>query len=707
MADVPSAGGGEIAGPVGPVPGTPAPDAGIPQIPDAAPTIEPAGPHDVGSDQSQEAPLDPTLTILQQRLERGFQDGENTQADGRPQQGNEPSGASEADTDPRGILEDIGAGAAEIERQDVVQAMTERETWYQHTFGERGVKPDPDESPDKRLQRVAAKRQELTDRYTSEGASRAVVDQRIAEYAQRVGADKARAEGLTAIPEGSSFRAEGSHTQIMKQAESMIQAYFNSDQGSFSGEGDLDQAGIVRTQTEQYLQLIEAGIAEGSIADDISARDVYQLVADNIAALGLQDRAATEVLLGDHGVRHLVHHNINVSQSLAQQFRERDYPMTAKDTLLLHQIMIYHDLGYAMDPVRGAMKADGVRGQDAGHALLASQYIREHLVDPTSPWHKVFNTQDFETMHRAISFHDSADTNVRQVDFTRPEGPADIEGKRRLIESIVRVADNTHAFEDKLPALLYALPDSIRYMRLLKTAGETGDNEAVAAIRERFRADIMASDGISTGDKEAFSQALDSLAPTSYKYTVGRIAGRRPEYSLEDTADGGVKVNITLTESRAHKSVVETFGMNSYGQLKKFVKDVTGEGFNEDDFNSGKVVSDSLDITVRKRGEARRESSIYEKSVMKGLKSKEFQTFLASDGDLITRDQQVEVIMNKASELSDADFAARARLIVGPSQLGDNPDRASVVEALEYTRVALSRQRRENLQAYMDRQPVN
>lgn len=308
-------------------------------------------------------------------------------------------------------------------------------------------------------------------------------------------------------------------------------------------------------------------------------------------------------------------------------------------------------------------------------------------------------------MHRAISFHDSADTNVRQIDFTKPDGPADIEGKRRLIESIVRVADNTHAFEDKLPALLYSLPDSIRYMRLLKTAGETGDNEAVVAIREQFRRDIMARNDISKGDKKAFSQALDSLAPSSYKYTVGRIAGRRPEYSLVDADDGGVKVNIMLTESRAHKSVVEVFGMDSYVQLQKFVKDVTGSKFNIDDFYAGKIKSESLDIFVRRRDQARRESSVYEQSIMKVLNNKEFQTFLNADRDLITRDEQVSVMMNAASELSDADFEARARLVVGSSRLGDAPNRAAIMEALEYTRVTVSRQRRENLQAYLDRNP--
>lgn len=674
-----------------------------------APTTPEVAQPQVSIGEQPDVPQDPTLTILQQRLERGFQDEDNTQVADQMQQGDgdQPLSGAEAHTDPRAILKDIGAGAAEIERQDVVRAMTERENWYQHTFGENGVKPTAGETAEARLQKVVAKRQELTDRYTSEGASRAAVDQRINAYAQRVGADRARTEGLAAIPEGLAFRAEGSRVQIMAQAESLIKAYFNSEQGSFSGEGDLDQADIVRTQTEQYLQLIEAGIAEGSISGDISSQDVYQLVADNIAALGLQDRAATEVLLGDHGVRHLVHHNINVSQSLAQQFRDKGYPMTAKDTLVLHQIMMYHDLGYAMDPVRATMKADGVRGQDAGHALLAAQYVREHLVDPTSSWHKVFNTQDFETMHRAISFHDNADTNVRQIDFTKPEGPEDIGGKRRLIESIIRVADNTHAFEDKLPALLYALPDSIRYMRLLKTAGETGDAESAAVIRERFRSDIMASDKISAGDQEAFSQALDSLAPSSYRYTVGRIAGRRPEYSLIETADGGVKVNITVTESRAHQSVIEAFGMDSYVQLRKFVKDVTGEGFNEDDFNAGKVTSDALDISVRKRGQARRESSGYEQNVMRGLRIQEFQTFLNTDRDLLTRDQQVSVIMNGADELSDADLIARTRLIVGPSRLGDNPDRAYAIKSLEQARVSLSQQRRENLQSYMDQQPVN
>jgi hypothetical protein len=677
MTDVPSASvGGEMPAAVGPV-GPAATGAEIPAVE--------TGDQAIPNTTAETTQPDPTMAILQQ-LERGMADATEPN-DG---QGEADGNAGEAS---RSALESIAAGPQEMERREVVKAMTERENWYQHTFGERAGQGDPAV--------VIAKRQELTERYMSEGASRAVVEQRIEEYAVKVEAN--RNAGLEAIPEDTAFDTEGSRDLIMAQAEPLIQAYFKSDRGSFSKEGELDQAGIVREQSQQYVQLVADAIAEGSISRDITAREVYKLVADNIAALGLQDRAASEVLIGDHGVRHLVDHNTRVASLLATQLAEKGYPMTAKDTLLLHQIMLYHDIGYAMDPVRGAMKTDGVRGQDAGHALLAAQFVREQMVDPASPWHKVFNTQDFETMHRAISFHDSPDTGVKQVDFSRPEGPNDLEGKRRIIESIVRTADNTHAFEDKLPALMNAVPESLKYMRLLKTAGETGDPATITAIKEKFKATLGASNDISSGDKEAFMGAIDSLVPQSYKYTVGRIAGRKPEYKLVDQVDGsGVQVQISVVESPSHRSVVEAFGMGSFGQMRKFVEDVLGEKFNEEDFLNGKVSSRDLEISFRKKDQAYRQSTQYEQNVMRGLKGKEFQAFLNADVQLIGRAQSLANDINKAAtgELDDSALRARVRATLGP-QVDQIPDRDGIIAALESTQNQIGQQRLENLQNYL------
>lgn len=642
-------------------------------------TAETAQPAFDQADQAAQAeapkPIDPTILLIQNRLQRSIAE---------PNTGEDTS---------RDTLEALAADPQEMEREDAVQVMVERENWHQHTFGERAGKDDPEVGK--------AKRQELIDRYRSEGASRKATEQRIEEYAQKVGAD--RSAGLEAIPDGEAFfTAEGSKDRILAQAEPLIQAYFNSDQGSFSTEGELDQAKIVRTQTEQYVALVRQAIEEGSIPDDITSREVYQLVADNIAALGLQDRAATEVLLGDHGVRHLVDHNINVAADLAAQLKAKGYPMTAKDTLLLHQIMLYHDIGYAMDPVRMAIRQDGPKGQDADHALLAAQFVREHMVDTSSPWNKIFNTQDFETMHRAISFHDSADTGVKQVDFSRLEGPDDIEGKRRIIESIVRTADNTHAFEDKLPALIYAVPESLKYMRLLKTAGEVGDKAAEADIKARFAQVLESSTGISSGDKEAFLMALNKLTPSGYKFTVGRIAGRKPEFSLEDQADGGVKVVIKATESRAHQSVVEAFGMDGYGQMRKFVKDVLGENFSEEDFQSGTITSKDLEIQIRKRGQARRESSTYEKSVMKALRSDpKFALFVRSEKDLNILERDINTTLAAQADLTDEKFAARAQLILGKG-IDGMTDRASITAVLEAQKTGIAGKKAELLSHYLD-----
>jgi hypothetical protein len=197
--------------------------------------------------------------------------------------------------------------------------------------------------------------------------------------------------------------------------------------------------------------------------------------------------------------------------------------------------------------------------------------------------------------------------------------------------------------------------------------------------------------------------AIDSLVPQSYKYTVGRIAGRKPEYKLVDQVDGsGVQVQISVVESPSHRSVVEAFGMGSFGQMRKFVEDVLGEKFNEEDFLNGKVSSRDLEISFRKKDQAYRQSTQYEQNVMRGLKGKEFQAFLNADVQLIGRAQSLANDINKAAigELDDSALRARVRATLGP-QVDQIPDRDGIIAALESTQNQIGQQRLENLQNYL------
>lgn len=473
-----------------------------------------------------------------------------------------------------------------------------------------------DESPEKRLPLAMqerednylarfpeARREELKQRYEDERSHRDAVQSEITEFARK------REVDLNAIPDKLdqlSFEADTGN--LTEQAiRRIIDQFFLSENASYNPE----KHALVLAQTKEYIKLLRQAQTEGAIPKDVKAAEIYRLVLENIAALAWQDRAASENLLGDHGVRHIVGHNINASMQIAEALKSRGASITAMDKLLMHQIMIYHDIGYAMAPVRDSINKEGIHGQDAGHNLLGAQYARERIQDPFDLWQKVFgqNQENLDILHRGILYHDKDEEGGAGIKFVTElkEGQNASQVRVCNIESIIRTADNTHAFEDKLPELLYAFPETIKYMRLMKTAGEIGDTETFLQLRRELVGKIRGNEQLSPDDREALSLTImgqgnedgsdpkRGLQPESYNFSVGRICGNEPEFYITD--DG--RILIVVRESAIHQEVVGLFGKESLDQLRKFLADLQGISKEDVNLDTPEIVAGSLIIRLQ------------------------------------------------------------------------------------------------------------
>jgi hypothetical protein len=101
---------------------------------------------------------------------------------------------------------------------------------------------------------------------------------------------------------------------------------------------------IVTWEVNRYLDLIEQAIDEGDIStkgtNALTLADVQEIVLRNIHTLAFQDYVATTNTLGDHGVRHLVDHNIRVGEKVLALSLENNTStdrVRAIDYLILHQ----------------------------------------------------------------------------------------------------------------------------------------------------------------------------------------------------------------------------------------------------------------------------------------------------------------------------------------------------------------------------------
>ncbi len=176
------------------------------------------------------------------------------------------------------------------------------------------------------------KREELRQRYEEEGAHKEAVGRELHQFASDRGIN------LDEVPQELAAVAFESDNNLTEKAlERLVNQFFNNERASLNPE----KLNLVLAQTKEYLQLLKQAQAEGSIPKDLKAADVYHLVADNIAVLAWQDRVASENLLGDHGVRHLVGHNIRVAMEIATLLEAKGVKITARKRYLDKKALIF------------------------------------------------------------------------------------------------------------------------------------------------------------------------------------------------------------------------------------------------------------------------------------------------------------------------------------------------------------------------------
>lgn len=493
-----------------------------------------------------------------------------------------------------------------------------------------------------------SKNESLRQRYDADTTSRDYVMKQIKDFA------KARGVDIDEIPpelQGVVF-AQDQEGRVMQSALRIVERFFNSAEASINPEKNQ----LLRAQTEQYLQLVQQAQTEGSVSSALTGEQVYRLVAENLAAVAIQDRAASENLLGDHGVRHLVGHNIRASMQLADSLVAQGVQVTTMDRLVMHQAMLYHDLGYSMSPVRDPINAEGIKGQDSGHNVLAAKFAREQAADSSSSWHAVFGSGELSIVHRSILYHDKDTEGKAGVNFSFEPAKQSPEARNQNIESIVRTADNTHAFEDKLPEILYRVPDTLKYMRLMKAAGEIGDQTQVEALKKELGETIGNRSDVSEDDKLALQTAIGGLSAESYNFSVGRICGNKPEYSVVTSTNGqggeSKKVQITIQESAIHQEVVGLFGVEAYKQLVKFIADNVGK--DKANLKSDQIEGDELVIKVMKGESKATERTDYQAQIDVLLKGDPaFMEFVNKDNPL-SAERRVITTMLKVYQSGEA-----------------------------------------------------
>jgi hypothetical protein len=520
-------------------------------------------------------------------------------------------------------------------------------------------------------------REELLQRYQNPVAGAAHFHQEALAFAKTRGLDVRK---LPESLQGKSFDGD-SAALIKKELAGQVKAYFASAQGSTNPLKEK----LSQQECDRFIDLITQCQAEGSLGK-VSAGDVFRLASSNLNLLAMQDRSAAEITFGEHGVRHLVGHNIMVCEKLCDQLAGQGVQVSAKDRLILHQAMLLHDMGYAVDNVRGDFAKNGIKTQDAGHPLLGARYVRERMQDDVDPINSFFSPEEMNLIHRCVEYHDMDADGKSGVKLNMSAQPTALERQQNL-ESITRLADNSHALDDKVSDVIYRHPAALKTMRQIKTAGEVGDQSKVKDLQNALKRDLDARADLSPDDKTALKQAVNQMSAGEYEFSARRLVGGKPDYAIDPEGN----ITITLRESPIHKQIAQVSGQEPLKLLAGYMQDLSGVR-PEINRSTRHVEAGNLKFDLKPSDQM----DDYQKAVAGVMLSDpKFRTWAVRDADLGKTQKATNNLLEAAPNLTDEQLRRQAAALLDDV---DAP-RAQILQALQGHLSDLKAERRQALYA--------
>jgi hypothetical protein len=329
----------------------------------------------------------------------------------------------------------------------------------------------------------------------------------------------------------------------------------------------------VKNFVNRYSQNLRDSFAEKNGGRHMSASDAYGLLVRNVAKLALQEHAATECLLGHHGIEHIVTHNMRVAQTLFRKLQENGCQITATDRLLIDQAMIDHDIGYAL--IADDVRERGLQGQEHSHPVVAAKLVRESRGH--SPLDSIFDESDWSGYHQAVLRHAAPDKE-QHLGFLLVDSP-DPQQRNHNLEVAVRLADTSHALDEhKLPPLILDHPQTLSTLRLIQTAGELNRPDLIKLAQQNLQREIQSRCDLSATKKEAFQHAARHAAPISVTFLVGRFEADVEQ--SEEISDG--RVTFLNKGNPVRGLVHEFFRIDTPGSQLEKLQDETGAAARDD-----------------------------------------------------------------------------------------------------------------------------
>jgi len=246
----------------------------------------------------------------------------------------------------------------------------------------------------------------------------------------------------------------------------------NQEMQVFRENGQLTEEELV-TLTKEVADFTDLyGKAYGK--EDVAK--AYELARDNARKLLYQHMVDKAVFSGsDHGFRHIVNGNIRFADQMVASLREKGVVVSAKDQVILHQVMIDHDLGYTS----GAAQVPKGWEASKDHPLVSARYVEDnkgYYVDK-------FGEEGFEAIHDSVLNHS----------YPRLEYQSD--GEERVHEGLIRGISSTVdslgvTVETKTPEFFWN-KDAMRTLLKIRLAQETMGGKVPDELMSRYKQELI------------------------------------------------------------------------------------------------------------------------------------------------------------------------------------------------------------------------
>ncbi|NCD01112.1 hypothetical protein EOL94_03415 [bacterium] len=405
--------------------------------------------------------------------------------------------------------------------------------------------------------------------------------------------------------------------------ESQIMGEVSKELDSFVEKGFVNQEEreLIEAEAGNFLNIYKEAYPDADLDK------ILIVVKDNARKLAYQTERDKEVFSGsDHGTKHIIEGNINMADKMLKGLGDK---ITAKDKVLVHQIIIDHDMGYTV----GIAQAKESFQASKDHPIFSARFVEDN---------KDYYIDKFgEDAYQAIK------EGILQHSYVKSEysTPTDKE-KGFNFETIRSITSTVDALgvtaEIKCPAF-FRQAEVIEVLQKIKLYNDTHEEGLTDKQMDKYKEKLHAIADKETNKKrqESFHNAIDNQFNSfTVDVTLGQYTGVLKDIEMVEK-DGEVVPNIKMDISRAQALLGDFFGDKI--ALKAFKKAM-------EDFNVSDEVLEDMAEKITKLKETSSEEE--KQKLLKSLKYSDGIASFEFSQDFSEGSSEVEEVFAKLEKTS-------------------------------------------------------